>query len=511
MPPMPPLPDEEHMLALQYEECLSISLIYPDEFRLISGLACTATSTASSADADADDQDCSSLIISTCSPDELAQPIRYSVRLRPAGDDSDTINSPSSTCTRTSNALWPADPTFSLVVAYPPTYPDLPPEFSFSSAVLHPAQEEACLACLAAAVRPDLGARNPCVLTAVAAARDFFLGGHLAAGLLHAVGDDVRGHVLAHAAAEPADVDAVVEALPIFAAVGRTNPVWKQLCRRRWRTKWGFERRWRAALAEERELCLQRQDMDKGAMAAGTGSADAAAAANATWWYERYLWQEEDAKRSAMTVDELTDCAWDARQYFEPRHRNPDHMRDVLMSGLGRSYRKPFRFVMRPHPDDWADRPPLGIAKMQVLGAGPAMILEDGRCVETHSPEGHLMRWCLEKNIEDDPRPQVFAIYESRKVGARSPSVKQVRRLDTWGWEIRCTRSVFRAIDLSFMAMDGDEVEEEILASALWSDYGNIITEEKPVWIKQGGSSRHEFANYREIPDDDDLKAFLPW
>ena len=367
------------------------------------------------------------------------------------------------------------------------------------------------------AIRPDLGARNPCVLAAVAAARAFFLGGHLAAGLLHAVGEDVWGHILAHAAAEPADVDAVVEALPIFAAVRRTNPVWKQLCRRRWRTKWGFERRWRAALAEERELCLQRQDMDtrKGAMAAGTGNA-----ANATWWYERYLWQEEDAKRSAMTVDELTDCAWDARQYFERRHRNPDHMRDVLMSGLGRSHRKPFRFVMRPHPDDWADRPPLGIAKEQALGAGPVMFLEDGRCVETHSPEGgHLMRWCLEKNIEDDPRPQVFAIYESRKVGARSPSVKQVRRLGTWGWEMRCTRSVFRAIDLSFTAMDGDEVGEEIVdlagasaQEALWSDLlGNMTTEEKPVWIKQGGSSRHEFANYREIPDDDDLKAFLPW
>ena len=363
------------------------------------------------------------------------------------------------------------------------------------------------------AIRPDLGARNPCVLAAVAAARAFFLGGHLAAGLLHAVGEDVWGHILAHAAAEPADVDAVVEALPIFAAVRRTNPVWKQLCRRRWRTKWGFERRWRAALAEERELCLQRQDMDtrKGAMAAGTGSADAAAAANATWWYERYLWQEEDAKRSAMTVDELTDCAWDTRWYFEPRIRNPDHMRDVLMSGLGRSRSKPFRFVMRPHPDDWADRLPLGVAKEQALGAGSAMNIEDGRCVEMH--------WCLMKNIEDDPQPQVFAIYILREIGAQPLSVIQhVRRLDTWGWEIRSTRSVSRAIDLSFMAMDGDGVGEEVVArasaqlEALWSDYlGNMITEEKPVWIKQGSSSRHEFANYREIPDDDDLKAFLPW
>lgn len=181
------------------------------------------------------------------------------------------------------------------------------------------------------------------------------------------------------------------------------------------------------------------------------------------------------------------------------------------MSGLGRSRSKPFRFVMRPHPDDWADRLPLGVAKEQALGAGSAMNIEDGRCVEMH--------WCLMKNIEDDPQPQVFAIYILREIGARSPkNVKQVRRLDTWGWEIRCTRSVFRAIDLSFMAMDDDEVEEEILAGAsaqleaLWSDYlGNMITEEKPVWIKQGSSSRHEFANYREIPDDDDLKAFLPW
>ena len=315
MPPMPPLPDEEHMLALQYEECLSIALIYPDEFRLISGLACTATTgSAGSTSActrtadttgsddntsvhvrvdDQADQDCSSLItcISTCSPGELAHPIRYSVRLRPAGDGADTCTTGTSSTigSTSSNALWPADPNFSLVVAYPPTYPDLPPEFSFSSTILHPAQEEACLASVRAAIKADLGARNPCVLTAVAAARDFFLGGHLAAGLLHSVGEDVWGHVLAYAAAEPADVDVAVEALPIFAAVGRTNPLWKQLCRLRWRTKWGFERRWRAALVEERELCLQRQDMDKGAMAAGTKNADAAAVAKATWWYERYL------------------------------------------------------------------------------------------------------------------------------------------------------------------------------------------------------------------------------
>ena len=122
---MPPLPDEEHMLALQYEECLSISLIYPDEFRLISGLACTAPSTDSSVGKD--DQDCSSLIISTCSPDELAQPIRYSVRLRPAGDDSDTLTCAGTSSTCASNDLWPADPNFSLVVAYPPTYPPSSP------------------------------------------------------------------------------------------------------------------------------------------------------------------------------------------------------------------------------------------------------------------------------------------------------------------------------------------------------------------------------------------------
>ena len=63
--------------------------------------------------------------------------------------------------------------------------PSTQSSFKEPTTVLHPAQEEACLANILAAVRPDLGARNPCVLTAVAAARAFFLGGHLASGLLH--------------------------------------------------------------------------------------------------------------------------------------------------------------------------------------------------------------------------------------------------------------------------------------------------------------------------------------
>mmetsp|Transcript_17785 Transcript_17785/g.50908 ORF Transcript_17785/g.50908 Transcript_17785/m.50908 type:complete len:533 (+) Transcript_17785:138-1736(+) len=531
-----PLPDEDHLQA-QYDECLSISLIYPDEFRLISGLACTAarpgttcTARTSSSDGNAcacDKHDATVTATATassavdlslvCSPEELAHPIRYSVRLRPADDAAAAAGVGAAAG---DPSLWPSDPTFALVVTYPPSYPNAPPVFSFSSAgctaaaaaaALHPVQEEACLASIATAIRPDLAARNPCVLPAVAAARDFFLGGGLAAGLLHSVGEDVLGHVLAYAATDPRAVEDAVEAMPLFGAVRRTNGVWKQLCRLRWKAKWGYERRWRVALAEEREFCLrqeqeqeQQQPRQQGQQGLVAGNA---AATNATWWYERYLWQEEDAKRSAMTACELTDSGWDMRRYFVSPRQNPDHMRDVHMSGLGRSARKPFRFVMHPHPGNWADRLPVGIPRDQALGAGPTWNLVDGRDMNLH--------WCLKKKSDDDPRPQGFAIYTLPETDAR-PLVgarQQVRRLDTWGWEIRCTSSVSRAIDLS--SLDGDEIGDEIVATVeaqleeLWSDYlGNMITEEKPVWIKQG--STYEL-NYREIPDDDDLKTFLPW
>ena len=137
--PAPARPDEDCLQA-QYDECLSLSLIFPDEFRLLSGLA-TSTTTADAAD------------LTLLSPDDLAHPISFSVRLQPAdaGDNGDDDNNDHDQ----QQLLWPTDRSFALVVTYPPSYPSVAPMFSFSSSALHPIQEEACLTAILTGIRPD--------------------------------------------------------------------------------------------------------------------------------------------------------------------------------------------------------------------------------------------------------------------------------------------------------------------------------------------------------------------
>jgi len=496
----------------QYDECLSLSLIYPDEFRLLSGTACDGGGEGDG------EGEAATPDLTLLAPEDLVRPVRFSVRLRPASAASDDGTNGAN------DELWPPDRSFALVATYPPSYPDAgaaaPPAFSFSAALLHPLREEACLASVAAAVRPDLAARNPCGLAAVAAARRFFLDGGLRTdGLLRAVGigEDVLAAILAYAATDADVVDNVVRALPAFEAVRRRNEVWEQLCRRRWRTKWGYERRMRAALAEEKDFRRR------------LATADATAAEAATWWYDRYAWQEEDARRNAITLEELTDpgCVWDTRRYFKRSTRdNPDHMKDVRMSGLRRSAEK-VHFGLHP---EWEGRLPRGTAREKALGAGPLRNLLEVRGASAAMDSGGTgsTYWCLGVD-DDDPRPQVVTLYirrdADRMSGASSFGVQhEVRRLDTWGWEIRDFQRVSRAIHVD-LPFDGDEPWDAKAAAAeearfeeqlrlLWSDYlDNLITEERPVWIKQEGEHgrRPHELNYREIPDSDDLKAFLPW
>lgn len=523
----PARPDEDCLRA-QYDECLSISLIFPDEFRLLSGLATTSTSAdddtivkeeeeatntnknegESSSSATA----CTDLTL--LSPDDLAHPISFSVRLRPVddateGDENDGVDN--------NDQLWPSDSSFALVISYPPSYPEVPPTFSFSSAALHPIQEEACLTAILTDIRPDLDAKNPCALTAIASARQFFLNGGLVTGLLHSIDEDALATILAYLATDVEAVESCCVALPIFDVVGKRNEVWKPLCQRRWRTKWGYEKRWRVALAEEKEF-HKNHHLD-------------AASTMGTWWYGRYMWQEEDAKRDAITVEELTDpsAVWDVRNFFErPTRDRPEYMRDVRMSGLRRSVEM-LQFVRLHHHGADADHLPKNMPKDKGHSAGPIR-RSDG----SDDDLATSWCWCLKKEQQNDSnnihrqgqRPQIVSMY-SREVAHTGSGIgihSEVIRLDTWGWEIRNVQRVFRCIDVSSIPVSDGTVDEKSwdakVAEArtrldgLWSDYlENLITEEKPVWVKpekKHGASRSDL-NFREVPDNDDLKAFLPW
>ena len=521
----PDRPDEDCLQA-QHDECLSISLIFP-EFRLLS-----ATSTSSAADmtsiVDEEEEEeeeantnknegksssaraCADLTL--LSADDLAHPISYSVRLRPTADDDGDNNDHD-------QLLWPSDRNFALVVTYPPSYPSVAPVFSFSSSALHPIQEEACLTTILTDIRPDLDAGNPCVLTAIASARQFFLDGGLATGLLHSIDEDALSTILTFVATDVQVVEDVVMALPILGAVKKRNEVWKQLCQLRWQTKWGYERRWRLALAEEKEFHKNRHHSD-------------ATSTMGTWWYNQYMWQEEDAKRNDMTVEELTDpsIVWDVRNFFERSARDrPEHMRDVLMSGLRRSIDMVQFVRLHRHGAD-SDHLPKLVPKDEGHSAGLIRGSRSRAASDDDLAASRSWCWCLFNNTNNNPgqrQPQIVSMYSRNLVRTEAGigTESEVQRLPSWGWEMRNVDRVFRCIDVSVPVSDGaiddrtwDAKFEEARTrlDGLWSDYlENLVTEEKPTWVKprkHGTFTLHAFdLPYREIPDDEDLKVFLPW
>lgn len=421
---------EEYLLNLQaqQDECESMSAIFPDEFLLLS---------ESVPDGDSE------------YGRRLVHPISYSVKIRPPLDQIADAS------------LRPSESNFALRVTYPPAYPDVAPAFSIGyerSRPLHEVQERAIMERVYAAAESEGG--MPCVMTCIYAAREFVEEGGFQSGLVHLLTDDNLSYILSYLATSKETIQGITEALPMFAAVAKTDMVWKQLCRNQWKHRWGFQKRWKRALEGEQRMISETDSSNCGRLGK-----------NQYFWFERYQDEEMDSKRVAITADELCDLIFDYRNWFSLENfiRQPGHLRDVLPTGLKNSIATDFRFT------------PNGTVLSQSL-----------RCQRAECP-----RWSLCVRA-------VAQVHIMTSVGSRIHETYNVHRLFTWGWELRSARSVMRAID-----------NEDVSASKcdqpdLWSDLrGTLMLQEKPEWILP---KRTPYPySYREVPDDEDLKNLLHW
>jgi hypothetical protein len=118
-------------------------------------------------------------------------------------------------------------------------YPDEAPVFDlmYCSNItrMHPIQENALLSQINEVARTELG--TPCILSCLYAAREFFDNFGLIQATLYMLSDDCLACVLSYLASSKEDVDTVVTSLPLFAAVYKTDIVWKELCCNRWKKK----------------------------------------------------------------------------------------------------------------------------------------------------------------------------------------------------------------------------------------------------------------------------------
>ena len=256
-----------------------------------------------------------------------------------------------------------------------------------------------------------------------------------------------------------------------------SDTLWRGLCETRWRSKWGFARRWRAALHEAESV----QDC--------TGARVS--------WRERYKRQELDAKRSSITVDELQSFHFDARRRAEVEHSlttalrfvEPRCLRDDLPEpGLGRSSAYAGDFGSRPVRDLFA----------LTLGAFPVRV-EDQSHIEWNFG-GHVQNFPVEL---EDPRHGFLRTDQRVRQGrikwclsadgqslqwgllpCECCPVALVRRLKSWGWEIMSDKVVLRSVE----PPQGEEspLNASVPNEGLWSD----LLQELETWRVWGSVRR---------------------
>ena len=283
----------------------------------------------------------------------------------------------------------------------------------------------------------------PSVYSCVCAAKEFLDGGGLSQAGLSLLSDDSLANILSYLATSKDEIDEICLALPIFADnAAKTNIVWKQLCKLRWKDKWGFKKRWERALYN-----FQAQP-------------------DQHFWMHTYNNEEEDAKRNYLTREELCAMTFDFRTWFSvcPLRRQMLDEHVPLPTGLRQ---------LRARDVVLSDA---GIVQSNQDLLLRHMIWEPTSSNDKAITEVH---WYLA--VPGDPRKRYY--------GALTAS-----RLDTWGWELRGKYMILRAID--------NEREDVDLYEDLTS---NMIVQYKPEWVKQTHAAHYPY-NCREIPDDEDCK-----
>ncbi len=180
-----------------------------------------------------------------------------------------------------------------------------------------------------------------------------------------------------------------------FLEIIRTSETfWKELCRQRWKEKWGFHRRWEEALKHYDVFNEQ-------------GKRDA----RVTFWRQRYFEEEQDATRQSIGLRELNSLTFDFRFWIgQPTVVDE---RIVVKSGLLQSASRDVRFR-------WID--------------------DEEHRVEEGSEEWFSHRGVFTGHPCREPGIEWFMNESSIIQWGFTPNLwpkGEIRRTENWGWEIR--------------------------------------------------------------------------
>ena len=432
---------EDERIIAQRDECDSMSAIFDEDFSLL-----------------------------------CQDPISYSIALtRPAGgdDNDDEGDDDDDASRRPPPGRRPRSrdrrrDRLMLAVSYPPSYPDVAPNFSLVVVAgrdddrraaaattagggrhpahrprLHPVQERAILDAVRDAITRT---GEPCVYGCVVAALDFVERGGLDQAGLALLPDDCLARVLTYLVAKAGDVEDACDAMPVFRVASTSNDVWKTLCRRRWEGMWGFRARWERTT---RDIPPNNRGKSQ------------------RYWMRAYEAEEVDSTRTATSRGELSSMTFECRRWFSARsfRNQPDNMRDVLPTGLREIF-------------------------------ASDVVFDTTGNVSNSRFDRNRSKWEISNHGEYDDGAITGLVWFPFRGNYT------VHRMANWGWELRGYDSVLRTVDDDFDDR-GDHRDE------LWGDLtGNIIVQERPGWVRP---TRFHDYNFREIPDDEDCKSMLCW
>jgi hypothetical protein len=200
-----------------------------------------------------------------------------------------------------------------------------------------------------------------------------------------------------------------------------SDTLWRELCLQRWKHKWGFVKRWERALLELEESKHKRT----------------------MYWMHKYKSEEIDAERQLITGSELKELVFDFRYWIgNPTVRDG---RIIVQSGLIESASNQLRFESNndEQTNEWWSA--------QGVITGHPLRAEDEIEWFLHEESGRV-QWGFVPNLWPEGR---------------------VRRLDSWGWEIRNCNVVMRAIDTDVMNNNKDEevpLRAKEVDNQLWKD-----------------------------------------
>ena len=184
---------------------------------------------------------------------------------------------------------------------------------------------------------------------------------------------------------------------------------------------------------------------------------DEAGGSDEHFWMRLYEAEERDSRRTRVRARELSHMRFDFRQWFSLQdfRNQPNNMRDLLPTGLRRS-----------------------ISRDVVFAEGGEMRSSQG-WVSTR-------RWTLKNN----------EILWTAPSGS-SVECFRISRLPDWGWCLSGNDFVMRSIS------------DDVVIADWWDLTSKIIIEERCAWVAPTRAP-HEY-NYREVPDDEAIKATLDW